>query len=66
MMTSLLRGILMFKHGLSYSEGTFRTPYINPALAHTLLIINEKGYSKKSSPIRNLTQSHVVHHTGFN
>lgn len=38
---SLLNGV--FKHGLSYSEGAFRTPYINPALTHNLLIMNEKG-----------------------
>lgn len=38
---ALLNGV--FKHGLSYSEGAFRTPYINPVLTHNLLIMNEKG-----------------------
>jgi site-specific DNA recombinase len=38
---SLLHGV--FKHGLSYSEGAFRTPYITPALRHNLLKMNKKG-----------------------
>jgi site-specific DNA recombinase len=38
---SLLKGV--FKHGMTYSEGAFRTPWINPAFTHNLQIINKKG-----------------------
>lgn len=35
---SLLCGV--FKHGLTYKESAFRTPYLNPAFRHNLLKIN--------------------------
>lgn len=38
---SLLCGV--FKYGLSYKEGAFRTPYVNPAFRHKMLKINKKG-----------------------
>ena len=38
---SILRGV--FKHGLTYHEGAFRTPSINPALAHNAVKFKEKG-----------------------
>ena len=38
---SLLNGV--FKHGLMFSEGAYRTPYINPVFTHNLQIINKKG-----------------------
>lgn len=34
---------VVFKHGLTYREGVFRTPGINPVFNHNLLIIKEKG-----------------------
>lgn len=46
---SILRGV--FKHGLTYHEGAFRTPSINPALAHNAVKLKEKGllYIEQSS-----------------
>ncbi|MDB5159360.1 MAG: site-specific recombinase, invertase Pin [Mucilaginibacter sp.] len=38
---AFLRGV--FKHGLAYSEGAFRTPWITPVLWHNLLKVNKKG-----------------------
>jgi site-specific DNA recombinase len=38
---SILREV--FKQGLMYGRGAFRTPYINPALAHNSMILKEKG-----------------------
>jgi len=34
---------VVFKHNLTFSEGTFRTPHINEAFAHNYLTIKEKG-----------------------
>jgi hypothetical protein len=33
----------VFKGGLLYVDGLFRTPYLNPALAHNELVLKEKG-----------------------
>jgi hypothetical protein len=33
----------VFKTGLTYVDGIFRKPYINPALAQNALILKEKG-----------------------
>lgn len=38
---SIIRAV--FKDSLAYSNGMFRTPYVNPAFEHNLLNINEKG-----------------------
>jgi site-specific DNA recombinase len=32
----------VFKHGITFKNGAFRTPYIHPLFDHNLLIINEK------------------------
>lgn len=47
---SLLNGV--FKHGLSYGEGAYRTPYVNPAFRHNLLKINKKGLLFIEQPSR--------------
>jgi hypothetical protein len=33
----------VFKHGLAYHEGSFRTPWLHPLFAPNLLVANEKG-----------------------
>src|SRR3546814_1790422 len=33
----------VFKQGLTFKDGAFRTPSINPAFEHNLLILKEKG-----------------------
>jgi site-specific DNA recombinase len=37
----LVKGV--FKHGLVYSEGSYRTPWLHPAVSHNELIMKEKG-----------------------
>src|SRR5690606_38486084 len=38
---SIMRDV--FKHGLTFRESAFRTPWINPMLEHNLQILKEKG-----------------------
>ncbi|MBL4678079.1 MAG: recombinase zinc beta ribbon domain-containing protein [Mucilaginibacter sp.] len=33
----------VFKHGLSYKDGAFRTPHLHPAFCHNMLKLNKKG-----------------------
>ena len=38
---AFLKGV--FKHGLAFKEGAFRTPWVSPVFHHNLLGINKKG-----------------------
>ncbi len=51
---SILREV--FKAGLMFNEGSFRTPFINPALSHNLLILKEKGLLFLEQPSQDLNK----------
>jgi len=41
----------VFKHNLTYSDGVFRTPFINDAFAHNCLSVKEKGLLFVEQPL---------------
>lgn len=43
----------VFKGGLMFRDGAFRTPYINPALSHNSLILKEKRLLFVEQPFQN-------------
>jgi site-specific DNA recombinase len=47
----------VFKGGLTYVGGLFRTPFLNSALAHNELILNEKGLLFVEQPSQNFDES---------
>jgi site-specific DNA recombinase len=46
----------VFKGGLTFDKGTFRTPELNPVFHHNYLIMKQKGLLEVEQPIGNLTQ----------
>lgn len=45
----------VFKQGLTFKEGVFRTPFINPEFECNLLILKEKGLLYKEQPSREIS-----------
>ena len=45
---------LGFDRSLSYSDDSYRTPYLHPLFAHNELILKEKGLLKIEQPIRKI------------
>ncbi|WP_341834850.1 recombinase family protein [Chitinophaga pollutisoli] len=53
----LLRGV--FKRGLTYKEGAFRTPFLHPALIHNEVMLKEKGLLFVEQPSGDLGESPI-------
>lgn len=43
---------LVFKNGLHYQDGIFRTPYLHPAFSHNELALKEKGLLLVGKPLK--------------
>ncbi len=54
----------VFKSGLSYAEGIYRTPYILPLLSHNTLILKEKGLLILEQPTQLAKENMISTPTG--
>ena len=55
----------VFKQGLIYQDGAFRTPWVNPAFAHNCLILKQKRLLFCEQPLEDFTSIPFCGELGF-